>query len=459
MAVQDQLPRLTGAVENTAEPQDGVSVMHWLELTLRAALTRKRVATGVFLLGVLATAAYYRTRDPVYRVYTTILAQRPQALPSPARSPFGDVPAQSAWEMIHRRDNLVALVKHAGLAEDHTAVDRARLSLRDRLDSLPLIGAGAPSPHDPVEDLVLALDKRLLVQVQEGTITISLEWPDPQQAYAVVEGALENFIEARHLQEVTAIDEVISVLRARVATLHKELQDATAAARRQPPAPVRTLPAPRQPSEELVRLQTLLAAKQRALQDVEDFRRRRLAELQLALQQSLNTLSEAHPTVIAQRQEIAALMRDSPQVETLREEERRLRSQYAERAAREGTTAAGPVALANEPPPARPEEDPRVRDLRDQYEQMYARVSAAQVELDAARTAFKYRYNVVWPPQLPREPWGPNPLKIFGAGLLASIALAVAAAAAPDVIRGRVLLRWQVERKLRLPVLGEVDQK
>lgn len=153
MAVQDQLPRLPGAVEDPAEPQDGVSVMHWLQLTLHAALTRKRVAASVFLLGILATAAYYRTRDPVYRVYATILTQRPQALPAPTRSPFGDVPAQSAWEMIHRRDNLVALVKHAGLAEEAATDDRARLSLRERLDSL-LIGAGAPPPRDPVDKYV-----------------------------------------------------------------------------------------------------------------------------------------------------------------------------------------------------------------------------------------------------------------------------------------------------------------
>ena len=44
-----------------------------------------------------------------------------------------------------------------------------------------------------------------------------------------------------------------------------------------------------------------------------------------------------------------------------------------------------------------------MRELRLQYEQMAARLMSARVDLDAARAAFKYRYKVIWPPEIPTE--------------------------------------------------------
>jgi hypothetical protein len=103
-----------------------------------------------------------------------------------------------------------------------------------------------------------------------------------------------------------------------------------------------------------------------------------------------------------------------------------------------------------------PGEDPAVRDARVQYEQMAARTVAAQVELDTARAAFKYRYNVVWPPQVSKDPVAPKPLKTFAFGTMAAVALALLAAVGPDVISRRIFERWQVERSLGLTVLGNV---
>jgi capsular polysaccharide biosynthesis protein len=53
----------------------------------------------------------------------------------------------------------------------------------------------------------------------------------------------------------------------------------------------------------------------------------------------------------------------------------------------------------------------------------------------------------------------PDPAKIFGAGLLASLLLAMAAAVAPDLWSGRIVQRWQMERSLDLPILGEVRRR
>lgn len=438
----------------------GVSLAHWAGFAIGAVWRRKGVAAALFLLAFAASYAFYYTRTPVYRVEAKVLAQRPQALPAAVRPVFDDAPARSAWELIHRRENLIALVRQTNLLGDPGGTNASpRAGLREWLTRATAKGKGSGTAEkDPLNELVLVLDKRLVVQVEEGTILIQLDWPDPQEAYALVQGALQNFLEARHLQEITAIEEVISVMRGRVALLRKEFDDITEGVRKHPTRASRpNVPRTRPPSQELVRVQSTLDAKRRAIQDVEEFRQRRLADLHAQLDQARNTLSDAHPTVVGLRQQIEALGKDSPQVEALRSEERKLSKDYAERAAREGATGPSSTPPALEVTSA-PEEDQRVREARIQYEQMNARLGSAEVERDAARAAFKYRYNVIWPPQVPTEPYGPNPFKILGAGLFLSLALAVATAVAPDIVRGRVVERWQVEKVLDLPVLAETNR-
>ena len=86
-------------------------------------------------------------------------------------------------------------------------------------------------------------------------------------------------------------------------------------------------------------------------------------------------------------------------------------------------------------------------------------MSGAQLELDAVRAAFKYRYNVIWPAEVPVDPVSPNRTKILGAGLLGALLMAFLAAAAPDLQSGRIVERWQVERSLDLPILGEITKR
>jgi len=203
----------------------------------------------------------------------------------------------------------------------------------------------------------------------------------------------------------------------------------------------------------------------RAIQDVEDFRRRRLADLHAQLDEKRNTYSDAHPAVMQLQQDIEALSKDSSQVDQLRQEEQKLRQEYQARLAQEavpepdtgGGRGAPSRGLPRSTTPV--EEDERVRDARFQYQQIVERVNAAQLELDAVRAAFKYRYNVIWPPQLPKDPVSPNPTKILGAGFLAALFFAVLAAAAPDLRSGRILQRWQVERGLGLPILAELERR
>jgi uncharacterized protein involved in exopolysaccharide biosynthesis len=450
--------------EEGAPSRAGPTPVDWAKLLLHAAWRRKVVFLAVLLSGFAATVGYFLMKKPAYEVDAKVLIQR-QLGPSSVRSGFEDSPTKSAWELVHRRENLVALVQAAKiLPEQETTRSPRTPGLAQRLQAL--VGREVSlGNEDPMDVLVGVLHKRLVVAAEDGTITISLTWPDPRQAYDIVQGALQNFLEARYILEVRAADEVISVVQGRAAAVRAEFEAASEDARRRNARLPRTTagrPLPRPPSEELVRLQAQLESKQRALADVEEFRRRRLSDIQAQLDQARNSLSDAHPRIVGLRKDIEAASRETPQLEALREEERAARKAYSDRVAREnpGGGAAAPSQLPAIEVNASPiDDDPRVRQLRVQAEQMSLRVNAAQIELDAARAAFKYRYNVIWPPQLPTEPVSPNPKKIFPAGLVASLLLALLVASAPDLLRGRILEPWQIERQLQVPLLGRIDDR
>jgi len=382
-----------------------------------------------------------------------------------------ELPTRAAFELVHRRENIIALLKQTGLYDEAKAPAKP-----DWLSRLRTKMTGVMNPslaeEDPLNALVLRLNKALTVETGDSTITISIDWPDPQQAYELVEAALQNFLEARQLQEITAIDDAITLLQGRVSTLRQELDASIAGATvralpTQGSAPAHGAVAARSgvsASDALAMLKATQDAKERALRDMEELRRRRLADVQSQLEEKRAVFSEAHPSVVALRKEMESLSRESPQIAALREEEQRLREEYNTLNANEmqkagGTarlprpTVASPVAFAAVP------ETERVRDARFRYQQMVERVNAAQLDLDSARAAFKYRYTIVWPAEVPRRPVSPNPFKIFGLGGLAWILIAAGAAVWLEHRSGRILTRWQIEVALNVPVLAEFDRK
>jgi uncharacterized protein involved in exopolysaccharide biosynthesis len=426
------------------------------------------LTTLVFLAFMGFCTAYYLVKTPVYRVEARILAQRQQAMPGIVRpSSAEDAPTRSAYDLVHRRENLLTLLKQAGVL--------ARLvnapATPGQLDALQrlLPGSEAAGDRDPVDELVLLLDKDLVINSTEGSINLSIDWPNAAEAFKLIEAAVQNFLEARHVQEITARDEAISLLQGRVATLRERLDRSIEETRRQVPRRYEValdarptgasagIPA----TEELVKVKSLIDAKERAIGDVEEFRRRRLADLQAQLDAQRGVLSDAHPTIQNLRQDIAALSLESPQVAGLREEQRRLREEYAARLALEQGKAVpspGPVYRLAPPQAQSNEESEQVRQARFEYQQMVDRTNAALLDLDNARVGFKYRYEVVWPAQVPKKPVSPNPFKVFGLGFVGALGLAVLAAAWSARRSGRILVDWQVERTLDLPILGRIGR-
>jgi hypothetical protein len=91
------------------------------------------------------------------------------------------------------------------------------------------------------------------------------------------------------------------------------------------------------------------------------------------------------------------------------------------------------------------------------YDEALNRLDAARVELDITHAAYKHQYTVVTPAELPKEPKKATAQIIGVASVIGGAIAALVITALADVLGGLILESWQVRRKLRLDVLGELD--
>jgi len=419
-----------------------------------------------------------------YRVQATLQAQRNTVMPAlsnPTRAiPIeADTPTRQAAETVQRYDNLVAMIQQTELLKNWPVNRAPMLRLKD------FIWGKLFTPSTQEEQIInfaYLLRNKLWVTTGEGTVTIGIEFPDPQLAYRLVDTAVENFLEARHAAEVSSITEAITILEARAEQAREALTASVqqlqalrderggrsgARVRRagtvaRPAAPV---------DQEISRLLVTVQSKRRAIADLEEFRRRRVTELQTKLQEQRAIYAQNHPVVLDIEQSLAAVRQESPQVAVLKRELSQLEAELKKRGAPDE-----PAPEVGRPTPVVPErlerldpredEDAQIEYTKEQvsfalskYNSFLDRIEAARLELDSARAAFKYRYTIVLPAQKPRHANKPNPTLVLGASLIAGLALAVLSTAFVDLRSRKLLESWQVERELKLPLVGEVRSR
>ncbi len=247
------------------------------------------------------------------------------------------------------------------------------------------------------------------------------------------------------------------------------------------------------------RLKSAVETKRSEISRLEDFRAQQLSDLQGKLATALTIYTEDHPAVSNLRQSIASVSRDSAQLTTLKNEAQSLEVEYenavAQQAVADRERAEAARALAGPPTGASPTLDSnapksttvihvtepaagskvaldpaplglgqeysnptnvRLRMQLSQLGDIRERLESARIELATSQASFKYRYGLVRPPQVPKNPLKPNTPVVLLAGMMGAIALAFAAAVGADILSGRVIEAWQVERQLGIPVLARV---
>jgi uncharacterized protein involved in exopolysaccharide biosynthesis len=415
-----------------------------------------------------------------YQVKTTLQAQRNQVMASlsnPGRAvPIdADAPTRLAAETVQRYDNLLALIQQTELIKDWPLHRAPILKLKDFIWRHVF---KPPTQQEQTENFVYYLQNRLWVVTGDGTVTIGIEFPDPQLAYRLVDTALQNFLEARHAADVSSIAEAITILEGRTEQAHQTLaatvQQLQALRDRRAGRVGRRVNrsaleagAPTPMDQETSRLLVAVQSKRRAMADLEEFRRRRIAELQTRLQEQRANFSESHPAVLDTQQSLEAVRHDSPQVAALKRELAPLEGELKKRGILDPAEAGRPtpVVIQSEGDP-REDEDSQIGYVKEQvnfalatYNSFLDRIEAARLELDSARAAFKYRYTIITPAQRPRGPIKPKPPMVVGASLIAGLALALLSTTLVDLRSRKLLESWQIERKLKVPLMGEVRSR
>ncbi len=449
---------------------------------VRAVRVRWGLVLAIVLAGVVASAALLAVVPRKYHAETRILAQKNQviaALGNPNR-PFGgdsDAPTRAASETVKSQDNVLSLIRQTGLVDHWVRTRSGPMRLKDKVFGLL---RGQPSREDIEDALASLLKRRIFVWTgPEGSVTITIDWPDPEMAYRVVEAAQENFLEARHVAEISVIADSIALLEAHAITVRQGVdvaledyrQRRSSARRVDAASAAASAAASRLPEDpELSRLSGVITTKRRAVKDLEDFRQRRLSELQSQLAEQRAVYADSHPLVVNLRESIDALSKDSPNLSVARRELHELEVEYERKAGQpfggDGEAARlAPVeplkvsveAAGSKVEPGEEYARQRLNAAVARYNTLLERIDIARMELEAARAAFKYRYVVTQPPRRPKKPSSPNVAMLFTAGVLASLGAAVLAAVVAEFRRGLVVQAWQVERGLGLTVLAEAQ--
>jgi uncharacterized protein involved in exopolysaccharide biosynthesis len=459
------------------------------------------LAAFVVVAGLTVVAAIVWPRT--FHCESKLMAQRNEVL----ASHNGGDPLRGASDVILRHDNLEAIVKQTDLVRSWEANRPPVLRVKDWVMAL----RGKPSDADKIQILVGTLESKLSVTATDASLTVGVDWPDPHVAARLVETVEQNFLESRHVAEVTSVADFIAILEGHAAKLRGEIDGLAEQIQRMSeerlsqaernaqrpsdtaPSPTptarRTSPRPRlQVDEDLPRLKVQLQAKQDSIRQFEEDRKRRLAELQAKLTEFRSRYTPAHPAVVDLERQIASMSQDSPQLATLKAEAQQLEadikgrtaayvegSQRAEPQLEAGGGGGGgaPGALPTVAPQAGPLPtdimqlmqsnadglDPAIgaqfRYAVSKYTAVRDQISTARIDLDTAQAAFSYRYKIVTPPQPPMRPSKPKIPVMIGGGLFAALLLALALPILLELKTGKIVERWQVAQ-IRLPILAEL---
>lgn len=400
---------------------------------------------------------------------------------APPTGKQASVSSEYALETVLSRQNLIDLIRQTDLMEEWLKVRAPIPRLKDWVWARIF---PPPTAEDRLDGFVTLLEKRFWVTGDQTTITIGILFPDPVLALKLVQGAQAKFLESRQTQEISTVADSIALLEKRASDARealdaslKRLEEArkqrAVRVGRPRTATATGLSREAAPSRRGSQLLLEVEAKQRALANLTEARQRRVAELQARLEQLRAVYSETHPAVVETREALESVRRDSSQISALQQQlaplememqQRGLLSDVPLRAQREARPSALEATAVDLFDPME-DQDPEITYAKTDLLHAYARynglrdrVQGADLELDSARAAFKYRYVVIKPALPPREPTSPKRLLVIIASLLAGLVLAAFAPTLVDLTSRTFIEDWQVEQALGVPLLGTLPK-
>ena len=470
-----------------------IAVRERVSEAARSARRRKGLSFVVVMIcGALTVlGAIFAPRN--YEVEATVLVAKTTAITGGAPQQFDSPEAARAQakeyeQQIMAKDNIIAIVREKRLVERWDDMRQPHRRLIDKVNRK--LGKPAPGDDEKFEALVNNINGRMRVFVDANTVVIKLEWSAPEAARDIMDAAVKNFLEARFQSEVGVIPERLKILEAGVTQAHKDLEASATELNRliklQDPkkATVTVAALPHgviaKPQIDETQVDPALRAKLENVRNqinvLQEAKLRRLAELNQELIQKKQTLAEGHPEIIALKQTIAATEQDPPQLASLKVQEAQILQEIAQKqkeqrdAAQKAADAAN--AAANKPLPmpkptvTEPEPVPigSAKSVQDaevlfqtvskKYTDLVNQLDTARLEMLMADKAFKNRYKVTHPAEVPGAPKRPVALIAIVIGVLSTIAAVLAVASLADRFSGIFFEPRDVRDRLGLPVFA-----
>lgn len=479
-----------------------------------AAVGRHRrlvVVTSGLTFALVVALALLTPRS--YRIESRILTHKSSVMsalvhPDRAIPQSADAPTAGAVELVKSRANLEDLLLDTNL-EKLWEDKRSRIGRTK--DALFAKVFGAPKKEDLHEAYLKMLDEKVEAHVEGEMVLLNVEWPNAEVAMRLAESLVARFLTMRHDMELGEISQSVNILGRNVEEsrggidvvvkrMQKVLEDREtdlqvragaprSEARhrvhksryisiRKPVAVNAAEPvAPGGPGSELRRQ---LAEKQTALSVMKRAYEDRVRRAEDELNNLRASLGPDHPDVREAKHKLDALAKDAPtQVGALEADSARLATQVGALPP-DPTPAPATKAAAQEPEEQRfdlmrvpvsedlykeMDKDPEVTAVLDElkkrqdgHDELVRRLNSARIESETANVAFDYRYKLTSPPVFPTKPVKPNVPVMVGGGAFAALALGFLLALLADLTSGRLLESWQVERFLKVKMLGEIEE-
>jgi uncharacterized protein involved in exopolysaccharide biosynthesis len=475
-----------------SDPELLKSYVRFLRRAIRA---HRRISAVVLVVGAALTVLAYKFLPRTYTCATVLMVETNQVLEG--NYPPNALPA--AESLILRHDNLEAIVHDTGLVKKFHARRPPLLALKDRLQKALI---GELSEESEIAALVGTLESRVSIKTANSTLTVSVDWSDPRTAAEVADAARESFVRNRHVAEMSAFEEKLTILdghatslRDEIETLAKQARDMlaereknvraarSASSAASAPATDTAAAVPRARPKvadgedlEAPRLKEELDEKKKKLADYERDHDQRVQTERAKLDDLKLKLTPMHPEVAAEERRVAALEQEPSDIALLRADVASLQGELKQRdlLSRHGAGAGGGARGAGAPA-AVPGLDPlpgdivQLLDVSQLDPALAAQLSSAvskyaalrddirtgRVQFDTAQAAFNFRYKVVVPAEAPKSPTKPKAAVLIGGGAALSLVIALLLPLLFELSTGLVIERWQVATT-QIPVLADL---
>ena len=455
------------------------------------------VAVLVAIPGIVIAKTLPSKYDSTTKLYVSRNPFVTSELAGGRREPANEDIMRGVAEQVYSRDNLLSLVREAKLVENWPLTRSWPLQLKDSLQAAVF----GPLSREDMERVLLRMLMGSLYVAKEdaASIRFRVEWRDPKLAFELATLVERNFLSARRSEELAAITRATTLLQeelertdAAIEPAVRNVQDVLAKLRKRLPAsavaekpaaqqPAAAAPKPqpaaapdRRPEEVTAKLEEIRRAQRELLEPWQ----RRAAEQRLALAELRGTYGPEHPLVRAQEFKVKVANEEPPELSELKARESALLASLSQIAlpagehlvrrvrATAGPTSATSAALEVESLRAlieREIEDPEVSAARIRLDsvtrksqELRQRLDSASMELATAQAGFKYRYNIVEPPELVSKPFAPNRARLFAIAFGIALLCGLLSGGVRDLLGGRVLESWQI-RRYGVDILAEVD--